>query len=114
MSSRLQTVHDVVSTGARSIRPSARVPAQWAGDSETAAVRSSPLVVRTIRSVARSGRASGRAARSLDLPMRTRLARQRDWAVALTVGSVLRGTILNYAIIIGHYRGPTIQQPINM
>ena len=35
-------------------------------------------------------------------------------AVAITVGSVLRGTILNYVICIGHYRGQRIQQPIKM
>ena len=35
-------------------------------------------------------------------------------AVALTVGAVLHGTILNYIIFIGHYRGQPIQQPIKM
>ena len=42
------------------------------------------------------------------LKVRTRLL----GAVALTVRSVLRGTILNYAIFIGHYRGQPIQEPI--
>ena len=32
----------------------------------------------------------------------------------LTVGSVLRGTILNYVIFTGHYLGQPIQQPIQM
>ena len=35
-------------------------------------------------------------------------------AAALTVGSVLRGTILNYVISIGHYHGAPIRQPIEM
>ena len=35
-------------------------------------------------------------------------------AAALTIGSVLRGTILNYVIFNGHYRGQPIQQPIQM
>ena len=35
-------------------------------------------------------------------------------AVALTVGLLLRRTILNYVIFIGHYRGQPIQQPIKM
>ena len=39
---------------------------------------------------------------------------QFQGAVALTVGSVLRGTILNDVICIGHYRGQRIQQPIEM
>ena len=36
------------------------------------------------------------------------------WALGLTVGSVIRGTILNYIIFIGHYRGQPIQQAIKM
>ena len=32
----------------------------------------------------------------------------------LTVGSAVRGTILNYVIFIGHYLGQPIQQPIQM
>ena len=35
-------------------------------------------------------------------------------SVALTVGSVLCGTILNCVSFIGHYRGQPIQQPIKM
>ena len=35
-------------------------------------------------------------------------------AVELAVGSILRGTMLNYVIVIGHYRGQPIQQPIKM
>ena len=35
-------------------------------------------------------------------------------AVALTVGPVLRVTILNYVICIGHYRVQPIQQPIKL
>ena len=35
-------------------------------------------------------------------------------ATALTVGSVLRGTIQNYVIFIGHYRGQPIQQPMKV
>ena len=38
----------------------------------------------------------------------------KQGAVALTIGSVLRGTILNYVIFIGRYRGQQIQQPIKM
>ena len=33
-------------------------------------------------------------------------------AVALAVGLILLGTMLNYIIFIGHYRGQPIQQPI--
>ena len=33
---------------------------------------------------------------------------------ALTVGSVLCGTILNHVSFIGHYRGQLIQQPMKM
>ena len=34
--------------------------------------------------------------------------------VALTVGSILRGTILNDVILIGHCLDQPIQQPIKM
>ena len=39
---------------------------------------------------------------------------EHQGAVVLTGGSVLRGTILNYVIFIGHYRGQPIQQAIKM
>ena len=46
-------------------------------------------------------------------PVYTHRSTIRQGAVSLTVGSVLRGTIVNDVIFIGQYRGQPIQRPIN-